>query len=441
MARPGEHEGAVQTPRRVAVIGAGYVGIPTAVLLAHFGHTVVIAERDEYRRSMLQKGLSPILEEDLEGLLAACVSSGRLTIVEDAAIAVSDAEFVFLCVNTPMGIDGHADLSYVDAVCTQIHAALPHGAIVINKSTVPVGTSRRVADLLGRPDVPVVSNPEFLREGTAVRDSFAPDRTVVGGDNQEAAAAVGSLFALTGAPLVVTDAPTAELIKYAANTFLTTKLSFINAMSQLCDALGANAVDLVKGIGYDPRIGFSFLNPGPGWGGPCLPKDSHALLAIAGTVDEEIPLIAAAIETNDRQQRHIVSRIQELAGGSLSGVRVGVLGLTFKANTGDRRDSPALVITSLLRSAGAEVVAYDPTVPSSETSDDLEGLVIVETAEEAARGAKVLVLLTEWAEFTTLDFGALGDVMEQRAFFDGRNIVNLDEARAHGFTAWGIGRS
>ncbi len=441
MAILGEHKGAVEHPRRVAVIGAGYVGIPTALLLSHFGHQVVLAERDDYRRTTMQDGRSPIIEEDLEELLRSVLETQRLRIIGDAAEAVVDAEFVFLCVNTPMGIDGHADLSFIDAACAQIKDHLMPGAVVINKSTVPVGTTIRVAAAIGRSDVAVVSNPEFLREGTAVRDSFGPDRTVVGGDDQEVAATVGGLFALTGAPLVVTDAATAELIKYAANTFLTTKLSFINAMSQLCDALGANAVDLVRGIGHDPRIGFSFLNPGPGWGGPCLPKDSHALVAIAETVGEQIPLISAAIETNHRQQRHIVQRVRELAGGSLEGARIAVLGLTFKANTGDRRDSPALVITKLLREAGAEIAAYDPTVPVDATDDDVQGLNLCASVLDAARDARVLLILTEWNEFRELDFDVLGGVMAQRTVFDGRNILDLDIARSADFVAWGIGRS
>ena len=440
MATSAETNGVALVKHRIAVIGAGYVGIPTAVLLSHFGHEVVVAERDRHRRESLQVGRSPIMEEGLEEILTTSLASRRLTIIEDAATAVAGAKFVFLCVATPTGEDGRADLSQVDAAVREIAPHLGDDAIVVNKSTVPVGTTERVAELMGRASVAVVSNPEFLREGTAIRDSFSPDRTVVGSSDDDAARQVGELFAPTGAPLQITNARTAELIKYAANAFLATKISYINSISQLCDSLGANVTDLVRGVGLDPRIGFAFFNPGPGWGGSCLPKDAAALLSIAADVGVELSLVQSAIDANRRQQIHIVDRVTQLAGGSLEGVKIGVLGLTFKAKTSDRRDSPALAVTELLRSAGADISVFDPTVPVGCPDSDLEGLTLTTSAIDAAHNARVIVVLTEWDEFRFLDFAALGQVVAQKTIYDARNILDAHAAHAAGFRVSAVGR-
>lgn len=431
----------VAQPERIAVIGAGYVGIPTAVMLAHFGHHVVIAERDEFRRESIRAGRSPILEEGLEEVLSAVIASGHLEVSGDAVEAVAGAKFVFLCVATPMDDDGRADLSFIDAVSKQIAGALREDAIVVNKSTVPVGTMERVRALINRPGVRVVSNPEFLREGTALSDSLKPDRIVVGAEDREAAKKVAELFSATGAPVVVTDATTSELIKYASNAFLATKLSFINTMSRLCDQLGANVDDLVNGIGSDHRIGFPFLNPGPGWGGSCLPKDTSALVAIATDAGLDLDVVRAAIEANRAQQEHIVNQIAHMVGGTLAGRSIGVLGLTFKANTGDRRDSPALEIADLLLAAGATLSSFDPTVAAGDASDDVAKFSPRASVAEALAGVDAAVVLTEWAMFQTLDWATLLPTMKQAQVYDARGVVDVASARAAGATVRGIGRS
>ena len=431
----------VSHPERIAVIGAGYVGIPTAVMLAHFGHSVVIAERDEFRRESIRSGRSPILEEGLEDVLAAVVESGQLEVTDDAVQAVAGAKFVFLCVATPMDDDGRANLSFIDAVAREIAHALRDDAIVVNKSTVPVGTMERVRSIIDRPGVRVVSNPEFLREGTALGDSLKPDRIVVGAEDREAAKNVAQLFASTGAPVVVTDATTSELIKYASNAFLATKLSFINTMSRLCDQLGADVDDLVRGMGSDHRIGFPFLNPGPGWGGSCLPKDTSALVAIAADAGLSLDVVRAAIESNAAQQRHIVTQVAAMVGGSLSGKTVAVLGLTFKANTGDRRDSPALQVAELLLAAGARIHSFDPTVSADDSSSDVANLGVCATLEEAVVGADAAVVLTEWAMFRSLEWSRLVPTMAQPCIYDARSVVDLESARAAGAVVRSIGRS
>jgi UDPglucose 6-dehydrogenase len=441
MATPAETAGVARDRVRVAVIGAGYVGIPTAVLLSHFGHDVVVAERDSHRRDTLMAGRSPIMEEGLEEILASCLASGRLRIVADAQEAVADAKVIFLCVATPTGDNGNADLTQIDAAVIEIAPALSDGAIVVNKSTVPVGTAERVARLIDRAAVSVVSNPEFLREGTAVRDSFNPDRTVVGSDDVEAAKAVGQLFSPTGATMHLTNARTAELIKYAANAFLATKISYINSIAQLCDAVGADVIDLVKGVGMDPRIGSAFFNPGPGWGGSCLPKDASALLSIADEAGVDLPIVSAAVQANHQAQAHIVDRVRELVGGTLNQIPVTVLGLSFKAKTSDRRDSPALAVINLLMSAGATVTAYDPTVPVGLTDADLSGIHLAASIEDAARGAHAIVVLTEWGEFASIDYSALADVVTNKIIYDARHIIDETAAVKAGFGSFGIGRA
>ena len=288
---------------------------------------------------------------------------------------------------TPQSADGSADLSYVEAAAKEIAAHLEPGAIVVNKSTVPVGSATMVEQVIGRSDIRVVSNPEFLREGTAVHDSLHPDRIVVGADDAQAAARVGELFAATSAPLIVTDATTSETIKYASNAFLATKLSFVNAVAGLCEEVGADVRDVMLGLGYDKRIGFEFLRPGPGWGGSCLPKDTRALLHIAGEAGYDFSLLAGAIASNDEQLARVVAKVEAACGGSVDGATVAVWGLTFKANTDDRRDSPSLQIAHRLVELGATVQAFDPTVdPEADVAEDLRGLDLRADPYEAAAG-------------------------------------------------------
>jgi len=480
----------------VAVIGLGYVGIPTAATLAHLGHDVVCGDRDAERIGLLADGVSPIFEEGLEELLAEGQRAGRLRFVVGAAEAAAGAEFVFLCVPTPQGPDGAADLSYVQAVAAEIAPVLDAGCVVVNKSTVPVGSTRVVERVLRRPDVSVVSNPEFLREGTAVADSLSPERIVVGGDDPAAAARVGELFSGTDAPLLVTDAATAETIKYAANAFLATKLSFINAISGLCEAVGADVRDVILGLGYDRRIGFEFLTPGPGWGGSCLPKDTRALVAIADAAGYDFSLLEGAIAANEQQLSAVVAKVARLVadghaptsfdhqatpvspptrtpggrvtGGraaaagdldALRGSRIAVWGLTFKAGTDDLRNSPAVEIVRRLAAAGAEVRAYDPMVPvpdggpvaSAEVLSNLADapgggtplpaeVTIHADAYGACKGADALVVLTEWDDFRWMDFVEVRSALAAPTIVDGRNLLDPAHLRRLGFAYSGIGR-
>ncbi|MGH3592348.1 MAG: UDP-glucose dehydrogenase family protein, partial [Pseudonocardiaceae bacterium] len=315
--------------RRIAVIGSGYVGLTTGACLASLGHRVVCADVDARKVARLSAGEVPILEPGLPDLVAQGLAAGRLRFVVGAAAAVTDAEVVFLCVPTPMGAGGAADLSAVEAVAAEVHELLPAGCVVVNKSTVPVGTAARTVQLLDRPDVAVVSNPEFLREGSAVEDFLNPDRIVVGCDAQDAAERVAALYARLGAPTVLTDAASAEMVKYAANCFLAMKLSYVNAIAELCERFGADVLDVTEGIGYDRRIGQAFLQPGPGWGGSCLPKDTHALLQVCAAADFDFALLQASLDTNTHQQHRMVAKVRDAVGGSLAGQRIGLLGLTF----------------------------------------------------------------------------------------------------------------
>jgi len=435
--------GGATASRDVAIIGVGYVGLPTAATLAHLGHRVVCGDTDEARIAALRRGEMPILEAGLEQLVRAGMAAGRLRFVTSAAAAAEGAEFVFLCVPTPQSDDGSADLSYVEAAAREIGPVLAGGAVVVNKSTVPVGSTLVVERVLGRTDVTVVSNPEFLREGTAVHDSLHPDRLLVGADDPEAAARVGRLFAGTGAPLIVTDATTAETIKYASNAFLATKLSFVNAMARLCEAVGADVRDLLLGLGYDKRIGFDYLRPGPGWGGSCLPKDTAALLRIAESAGYEFPLLRGVVSGNEEQIASMVDKVVAEVGGQAAGSVVAVWGLTFKANTDDRRTSPAVDIARRLAALGARVQAYDPTVTGLATGRppaDLTGLELCPDAYEACRGADALAVLTEWDEFRRVDFDKVRDLMASPRVMDARNLFDPAALRRRGFAYTGIGR-
>jgi len=430
-------------PRAVAVIGAGYVGLPTAATLAHFGHRVVLAERDPGRLEALRAGRMPIVEAGLAELVADGVVAGNLRFEGSAVDAARGAEFVFLCVATPQGDDGSADLSYVEQAAKEIGPQLARGAVVVNKSTVPVGSATLVEQVIGRPDISVVSNPEFLREGSAVSDSLHPDRIIVGADDPKAAADVGALFSGTGAPLIVTDATTSETIKYASNAFLATKLSFVNALAGLCEEVGADVRDVLLGLGYDKRIGFEFLQPGPGWGGSCLPKDTRALLHIAQKAGYDFSLLAGAIASNEQQLARVVAKVETACGGSVQGVTVSVWGLTFKANTDDRRDSPALEVARRLVTLGATVRAFDPTVAAVEgdaVPADLAGLDICSDPYEAATGAAAVAVLTEWDEFRWLDLARLARLMATPRIVDARNLLDPAAVRRIGFEYDAIGR-
>jgi UDPglucose 6-dehydrogenase len=435
--------------RRIAVIGTGYVGLTTGACLASLGHQVVCADVDEAKVQRLRRGQVDIMEPGLTELVTEGQAAGRLSFVVGARTALADldggAEVVFLCVPTPMGVGGMADLTAVESVIDEVRELLNPNSVVVNKSTVPVGTAERTAELLGRTDVAVVSNPEFLREGAAVHDFLNPDRIVVGSVSQDAAERVASLYARLGAPTVLTDAASAELVKYAANCFLAMKLSYINAVSELCERLGADIADVTEGMGYDRRIGQSSMSPGPGWGGSCLPKDTEAMLQVADSADYEFRLLRATIDTNTRQRQRMVDKVRLAVtgqrGGSLSHIRIAVLGLTFKAGTDDLRDSPALAVSALLRQAGADIVAYDPSLTTDAASrPELDAITVVDDPYLAAKDAEALVVLTEWPEFRTLDWAKLATVVSRPIVVDLRNLLDADVLRRAGFAWTGLGR-
>ncbi len=423
--------------RRIAVIGTGYVGLTTGACLASLGHHVVCADIDADKIARLRRGEVGILEPGLPELVTEGIASGRLSFVVGATAAVSSrVEIVFLCLPTPMGEGGAADLRAVQAVVDEVGALLPAGCVVVNKSTVPVGTAATTAEMLGRDDVAVVSNPEFLREGSAVHDFLHPDRIVVGSASQGAAERVAALYAKLGAPTQLTDAASAEMVKYAANCFLAMKLSYVNALAGLCEALGADVLEVTEGMGHDRRIGQTFLSPGPGWGGSCFPKDTHALLRIAEAAGIDLELVAASLRQNDVTRALVVDKVRAAAGGSLAGRRIGLLGLTFKAGTDDLRDSPALAVAALLRAEGAELLGYDPAHPDGV----IDGIEVVDDPIDAAKGVAALVVLTEWPQFRTLDWAALAGVAENAVVVDTRNLLDPDILRRAGFSWSGLGR-
>jgi UDPglucose 6-dehydrogenase len=428
---------------RITVVGAGYVGLTTAACFAHLGHEVFCADIDVERIAALNRGEIPILEAGLDNLLREGVSGGRLHFVVGAAGPAAESEFIYLCVPTPQGADGSADLSYIEAAASELGPVLPPEAVVINKSTVPVGSTLVVEQALGRSDVAVVSNPEFLREGSAVHDFLHPDRIVIGADDQSAAVRVASLYLGIAAPLIVTDPPSAELIKYASNAFLAAKVSFVNAVAAVCEAVGADMNDVVLGMGYDKRIGHEFLKPGPGWGGSCFPKDSRALIRIAEDAGYDFDLLRGVVTVNDDQFERVTKKVVDLVGGSVDGVRIAVWGLTFKARTDDLRDSPSLAIVQRLREGGALIRAYDPSVHppvNDRRSPMLEGLELASDPYAACEGAEALVVLTEWDEFRWLDFDKVAEVMAGLRIVDGRNLLDRESLRRRGFAYQGIGR-
>ena len=421
---------------KVAVLGAGYVGLTTAACLAHVGHEVACAEIDPARFELLRTGRIPIVEDGLGEMVTENIEAGRLAFSASPTEVVAEAEFIFLCVPTPQGEDGSADMSYIQAAAAEIGPVLPAESIVVNKSTVPVGSTHVVERALGRSDVFVVSNPEFLREGSAVHDFLHPDRIVVGSDHSSAAIRVSELFEAIKAPFVVTDPPTAETIKYASNAFLATKVSFINAIANLCEAVGADVREVVLGMGYDKRIGFEFLVPGPGWGGSCFPKDTHALVRIAEDAGYDFGLLKGVIAVNVEQHERVVAKVLNSVGGSVEGVRLAIWGLTFKARTDDLRDSPALAVAARLVDMGAKIRAYDPTV-----TRPLPGLDTVGDPYEACEDAAALVILTEWDEFRWLDLAQVRTRMASARIVDARNLLDPSAARRAGFRYDGIGQS
>jgi len=421
---------------KVAVIGTGYVGLTTGACLASLGHRVTCADIDVDKIALLTSGRIPIVERGLENLVAEGLRTGNLSFIADPRSAVTDCEIAFLCVPTPQGDDGSADLSYVQSAASNIAPHLPFESIVVNKSTVPVGSTKVVERALQRPDVKVVSNPEFLREGSAVDDFMKPDRVVVGSDDQAAAMKVAALYESLSTRVIITDPASAETIKYAANAFLATKLSFINAIAAICEGVGADINDVIVGMGSDHRIGQDFLRPGPGWGGSCFPKDSRALIKIAETAGYRFSLLEGVVAVNNEQLDRVARKI---VADNETHCTIAVWGLTFKANTDDLRDSPAIAIIDRLLARGVAVVAYDPTVLEPRLGVPA-GIRLASSPIEACTGADGLAVLTEWDEFKWIDPTDVARVMTGRHIVDGRNILDRSQWRKSGFDYEGIGR-
>jgi UDPglucose 6-dehydrogenase len=433
---------------RIAMIGGGYVGLVSGACFAEFGTEVTVVETDPGKLAALVEGRMPIYEPGLEQLVTTNAKAGRLTFTGELGAALHEAEAVFIAVGTPTRRgDGHADLSYVYAAAEQVARAMTGYAVIVTKSTVPVGTGRRIAEIVRgvRPDLAfdVASNPEFLREGNAIGDFMRPDRVVIGTESERAREVLGRLYRplyLIEAPIVFTGIETAELTKYAANAFLAMKVTFINEMADLCEKAGADVHDVARGIGLDGRIGRKFLHPGPGFGGSCFPKDTLALVRIAQDAGAPSRLVETVVVVNDARKAGMAMRVISACGGSVRGKTIAVLGLTFKPETDDMRDSPSLPIVSRLVEDGATVRAFDPEGMGQARPLLPDAVVYCHDALDAAAGADALVMVTEWNEFRALSPTRLREVMRGRVMVDLRNVYDPVAMRQSGFTYIGIGR-
>ncbi|HMD64204.1 MAG TPA: UDP-glucose/GDP-mannose dehydrogenase family protein [Stellaceae bacterium] len=437
---------------RIAVIGTGYVGLVSGACFSEFGVSVTCVDTDAAKIARLRRGEMPIYEPGLEGLVAANKAAGRLSFTTELSPAVEGADAVFIAVGTPSRRgDGHADLSYVFAAAEEIGRALAEAraggyTVVVTKSTVPVGTGREVAGILRRvcpsADFDVASNPEFLREGSAIEDFMRPDRVVIGADSEPAQVVMRQLYRplyLSETPMLFTDIETAELIKYAANAFLATKITFINEIADLCERVGADVQDVARGIGLDGRIGRKFLHAGPGFGGSCFPKDCTALVRTAREAEANLSIVETVVQVNEARKARMADKIIAACGGTVAGKTIAVLGLTFKPNTDDMRDSPSLAILPRLAAAGATIRAFDPA-GIDEAKNLMPDLVYCDDAYEATEGADALVLLTEWNEFRALDLARLGRLLATPLVIDLRNIYQPAEMAAAGLCYISIGR-
>ena len=436
---------------RITMIGSGYVGLVSGACFADFGHQVICVDKDPAKIDALNAGRMPIYEPGLDQLVAANVAAGRLSFTTDLAPAVDGADAIFIAVGTPSRRgDGHADLSYVYAATQEIAAALTRPSVIVTKSTVPVGTGDRVEAILRehRPEIasPVVSNPEFLREGAAIGDFKRPDRIVIGTDDPHAKEVMQAVYRplyLNESPILFTGRRTSELIKYAANAFLATKITFINEIADLCEAVGADVQDVSRGIGLDNRIGRKFLHAGPGYGGSCFPKDTLALLKTAEDYETPIQIVEAVVKVNDSRKRAMGRKVLAALGEEGRGKTVALLGLTFKPNTDDMRDAPSLAIAQALADAGVAVRAYDPEGMAAAKAM-LPGVSFCHDAYDAADGADAVVIVTEWDAFRALDFARLKMTMAQResgpVMVDLRNVYRREAVEGAGFVYVAVGR-
>ncbi len=431
---------------KITTIGAGYVGLVTGVCFSDFGYDVTCVDKNARKIEQLNAGEMPIFEDGLEALVKRNLREGRLYFTTDLAAAMPDTDVVFIGVGTPQAEDGSADLQYVMAAARELAPLLDGFTVIAIKSTVPVGTGDKVEALIREiapeADFAVVSNPEFLREGAAISDFKDPDRVIIGTNNDKARDVMARLyrpFSALGPPIVFTDRRTSELLKYAANAFLATKISFINEIADLCEAVGANVTDLAFGMGLDDRIGSKYLAPGPGYGGSCFPKDTLALLDIAEKAGAQARIVEQVVNVNDTRKRSMASKVIDLCGGSVSGMTVAMLGLAFKPDTDDVRETPAFPIIENLQRAGATVRAFDPAA-MAESKPHLTDVTYCSDAYDCAAGADVIVLATEWSHFAALDFHRLGEQMAAKRFADLRNVYRPEDVRRYGFEYVSIGR-
>jgi UDPglucose 6-dehydrogenase len=462
---------------RVCVIGTGYVGLVTGACLAHIGHDVICIDNNEEKVKLMKSGQSPIFEPGLSEIMQSAINSGKILFSSDLAAGVHHGEILFIAVGTPPLPNGESDTRYVEAVARGIGENLNGGyKVIVNKSTVPIGSgdwvrmivldgiaerqktlvaagdtacAEKFAEIAN--DFDVVSNPEFLREGSAVHDTFNPDRIVLGGNSQQATGIMKELYApiverkfaadksLPPVPVLATDLSSAEMIKYAANAFLATKISFINEVANICDRVGADVTQVAKGIGLDSRIGSKFLQAGIGWGGSCFPKDVSALIHTADDYGYEAQLMKAAVSVNERQRLIALEKLQQVLK-ILKGKTVGLLGLTFKPDTDDLRDAPALILIEQLNRLGAKVKAYDPIISQTGMRHGLSGVLVETDAERLADGCDALVLVTEWQQFSSLDYGKMAKLMLHPVMIDGRNFLDPQTMIKAGFQYVGVGR-
>jgi len=429
----------------ICVIGTGYVGLVTGVCFADLGNTVYCLDIDEVRLGKLKKGVMPIYEPGLEEIVERNVEAGRLFFTSDYEAALKNAEFAFIAVGTPSGMDGEADLQFVRDAAEKIAEIVDHPIIVVNKSTVPVGTGDSISEIINKKrgsknlHFSVVSNPEFLREGSAISDFMNPDRIVLGSVDRHAAEKVSDLYSALRSPILITDLRTAEMIKYASNAFLATRISFINEIANICDELGADVREVAEGMGMDKRIGRSFLDAGLGWGGSCFPKDVRALAHMAVLHNTQPQLLQAVMDINRNQRRRVVYRLRRLLGGSLMDKKIGILGLSFKPNTDDMRDAPAVEIIHLLENEGARIQAYDPQAIEN-AKKEVPGISLCKDPYQTADGVDALILATEWNEFKQLDFERIFKLMRTPVLVDGRNLWDSRRLREIGFMYFGIGQ-
>jgi UDPglucose 6-dehydrogenase len=428
------------------MIGTGYVGLVSGACFADFGHQVCCIDKDSAKIDGLNAGRMPIWEPGLESLVNTNAEHGRLSFTTSLPEGVKDAEAVFIAVGTPARRgDGHADLTFVFEAVRELAKVIRPGTVVVTKSTVPVGTGDRIEEILheeGVTDVSVASNPEFLREGAAIADFKHPDRIVVGAEDERAQEVLKEIYRplfLNRAPILFTGRRTAELTKYAANAFLAVKISFINEIANLCEAVDADVQDVARGIGLDNRIGPKFLHAGPGYGGSCFPKDTLALLQTADKFGVDQRIVRTTVQVNDERKAGMVERVERALGGDLQGKRIAVLGLAFKPNTDDMRDAPSIPLVEALLERGAEVSAFDP-VAREQAEKIFTGIKFAANAEQAAAGADALVIVTEWDEFRALDLHKIAGTLRGKVLVDLRNVYDRDDAQAAGLAYYGVGR-